>query len=186
MDSKLQANATSQNPSSAIDPVCGMEVDPAKARASYAHDGQTHYFCCPSCLDKFRADPQRYIGARAEVKPSPAPSHGAGYTCPMHPEVRNAGPGACPICGMALEPRVLAASDEPDPELTDMKRRFLISLLLGLPLFVLSMGEMLLGRFFQDRRRRDARPVVGWNMARRHGADAHRRASTGPRSDRCP
>src|SRR5262245_15967436 len=104
MDGKPHTNALSQSPPPATDPVCGMQVDPASAPASYAHDGQTYYFCCPSCLDKFRADPQRYTGTRAKAKPSPALSHEAGYTCPMHPEVRQDHPGSCPKCGMALDP----------------------------------------------------------------------------------
>src|SRR5438270_6889138 len=88
----------------AVDPVCGMTVDPATARVSLVHDGQTYYFCCPSCRDRFQADPQRWTAARAE-QPPPAPtSTDHFYTCPMHPEVRRHGPGTCPRCGMSLEP----------------------------------------------------------------------------------
>src|SRR3954470_2231675 len=93
--------------SPAIDPVCGMTVDPATARASHVHDGQTYYFCCTHCLDKFRADPQRYLGRSpgGEAPPTTeAPAPGTVYTCPMHPEVRQDHPGACPKCGMGLEP----------------------------------------------------------------------------------
>jgi Cu+-exporting ATPase len=86
-----------------------MQVVPAKAHATYAHDGQTYYFCCPSCLNKFRADPQRYIGARAEEKPSTVPGNKSEYTCPMHSEIRQKHPGSCPKCGMALEPVALSA-----------------------------------------------------------------------------
>jgi Cu+-exporting ATPase len=94
---------------SAVDPVCGMTVDPATARASAAHDGRTYYFCCPSCQQKFQADPRRYVGgapAPAAAKPPPA---GAVYLCPMHPEVRQNRPGSCRLCGMALEPDAGAA-----------------------------------------------------------------------------
>jgi Cu+-exporting ATPase len=93
---------------SAVDPVCGMTVDPASARASFVHNGSTYYFCCPSCRQRFEADPERYLKkepAPAAPAPAPAPTPGAaGYTCPMHPEVRSDRPGACPICGMGLEP----------------------------------------------------------------------------------
>src|SRR6516164_9134163 len=87
----------------AIDPVCGMKVDPAKAQASAVHDGVTYYFCCPSCLRKFQAEPRRYLAVPA---PSTAPpsSPASAYSCPMHPEVRVDHQAACPQCGMALEP----------------------------------------------------------------------------------
>ena len=87
----------------AVDPVCGMTVDPATARATVAHDGRNYYFCCPSCAAKFQADPARYL-AGAGRRPAAAAPPGAVYTCPMHPEVRQDHPGACPKCGMALEP----------------------------------------------------------------------------------
>jgi Cu+-exporting ATPase len=134
---------------SAVDPVCGMTVDPATTRASCVHDGRTYYFCCPSCLQRFQADPQRYLDKqpaplRGLTPPAPAPP-GAAYTCPMHPEVRTDHPAACPKCGMALEPRTVAAEEGSDPELADMTRRFWIGLLLSLPLLVLAMGDMLPG-----------------------------------------
>src|SRR5262245_64472948 len=91
-------------PGSAIDPVCGMTVDPATARASGVHEGQTYYFCCPSCLQKFQADPQRYLAKDRAPAPAPPAPAGTIYTCPMHPEVRQDHPGACPKCGMGLEP----------------------------------------------------------------------------------
>jgi Cu+-exporting ATPase len=92
----------------AVDPVCGMAVDPANARVSWVHEGKTYYFCCPSCLARFQADPGRYLGGHGPAAP---PDHGgkAEYTCPMHPEVRQDHPGSCPLCGMALEPAGVAA-----------------------------------------------------------------------------
>ena len=87
----------------AVDPVCGMTVDPATARATRTHDGRPYYFCCPSCASKFEAGPARYLAAPAD-RPAAAAPPGAVYTCPMHPEVRQDHPGACPKCGMALEP----------------------------------------------------------------------------------
>jgi len=122
----------------ARDPVCGMTVDPASAatRADYA--GRTYYFCCAGCRDKFLADPARYVGA----PPAAAPSAPAGtiYACPMHPEARQVGPGACPICGMALEPESPAAALGPSEELVEMTRRFWIGLALTAPVVALEMA----------------------------------------------
>jgi len=120
----------------AIDPVCGMTVDPATAKHKADYKGATYYFCAPGCRAKFAADPQKYLGPRA---PEPA-IEGAIYTCPMHPEIRQEGPGACPICGMALEPEMPGADTGPNPELADMTRRFWIGLVLAAPVFVLEMG----------------------------------------------
>src|SRR5471032_2208962 len=119
-----------------LDPVCGMTVDPhtAKHRADYR--GHTYYFCAAGCRTKFVADPQKYLGARA---PEPV-VEGATYTCPMHPEIRQVGPGACPICGMALEPEIATADSGLNPELADMTRRFWIGLMLAMPVMVLEMG----------------------------------------------
>src|SRR5262245_5231342 len=92
----------------AIDPVCGMTVDPRTAAGSYTHGGRTYWFCSTGWLERFRADPERYLkagpDAHAHSSPSTAPAGGGDYTCPMDPEVRQARPGACPKCGMALEP----------------------------------------------------------------------------------
>jgi len=124
-----------------LDPVCGMTVDPhtAKHRADYR--GHTYYFCNPGCRTKFVADPQKYLGAR---EPEPV-VEGAIYTCPMHPEIRQVGPGPCPICGMALEPEIATADNGPNPELSDMTRRFWIGLVLALPVMVLEMGGHFVG-----------------------------------------
>src|SRR6187551_1250035 len=86
----------------AIDPVCGMAVDPASAPASFEFQGQTYYFCCGHCLAKFKADPAAYLSGKKSAEAPAVP--GAKYTCPMHPEVVQDGPGSCPKCGMALEP----------------------------------------------------------------------------------
>ncbi len=122
------------------DPVCGMDVDPATAKHTLTHAGQHFYFCSPGCKAKFEADPQRYVTPKAETKPA---DPGAVYTCPMHPEIRQVGPGSCPICGMALEPELATADSGPNPELADMTRRFWIGLVLTVPVFVLEMGAHL-------------------------------------------
>jgi Cu+-exporting ATPase len=126
---------------SEIDPVCGMTVDPASAAGSTEFEGKTYYFCNPSCLEKFQADPHRYQhgGPRDSHHEEPAPPPGTAveYTCPMHPEVVSDHPGSCPKCGMDLEPRVALPSEGPSPELVAMQRRFLLSLLLGLPILIL-------------------------------------------------
>jgi P-type Cu+ transporter len=124
----------------AIDPVCGMTVDVARARHTHVHEGSTWYFCSARCREKFVADPQRYA-VPAPRAPVAASAPDAIYTCPMHPEVRQAGPGTCPICGMALEPVVAAADAAPNPELTDMTRRLRIGAALTAPVFALAMAE---------------------------------------------
>ncbi len=182
------------------DPVCGMTVNPATAKHRTEYAGTQYYFCCAGCLQKFQADPEKYLSRKAPPassglvtlgaaspapKPSPSPAaipkpastdyvcpmcpevrqthpgpcpkcgmalepetpltRRVEYTCPMHPEIVRPGPGSCPICGMALEPRTVSAADEPNPELTDMTRRFWVSLALTLPLLAIAMGDMLPG-----------------------------------------
>ncbi|MDO8863759.1 heavy metal translocating P-type ATPase [Haliea sp. E1-2-M8] len=122
------------------DPVCGMTVDPATAKHRSEHGGQTWYFCGARCREKFETDPEQYLGERQEPA---AAIPGATYTCPMHPEVRQQGPGDCPICGMALEPEEVTADTGPSAELLDMSRRFWIGLALTLPVFLLEMGSHL-------------------------------------------
>ncbi len=121
------------------DPVCGMTVDPPTAKYQAHHAGRTYYFCSAKCREKFVADPQRYLGAKPAPPPQSSPA-GAIYTCPMHPQIRQVGPGACPICGMVLEPEVATATEGPNPELVDMARRFWIGLALAVPVFVLEMA----------------------------------------------
>jgi Cu+-exporting ATPase len=123
---------------SAIDPVCGMSVDPHTTPHRHTHQGQPYYFCSAGCRTKFAADPARYLSPTASSAP-PVPA-GTIYTCPMHPEIRQVGPGACPICGMALEPELVSAESGPSPELVDMTRRFWAGLVLSLPVVALEMG----------------------------------------------
>lgn len=121
----------------AKDPVCHMDVDPATAAGKCEFEGTTYYFCNPRCLERFRADPRGYLSGRGQAG-APAPL----YTCPMDPEVRQRGPGACPKCGMALEPELPTAIEEENPELAYMQRRFWISLALTAPLVAIAMAGM--------------------------------------------
>ncbi len=135
------------SPPHAKDPVCGMNVSIERAKHTHVHEGTTHYFCNPKCLDKFRAEPTRYLEP-GPVAETTVAVHGAEYTCPMHPEVVRSAPGACPICGMALEPREVAATED-NTELALMSRRFWLSLPLAFVVFVLGMSEMLPGQPLQ-------------------------------------
>lgn len=196
---EVQAQEKHPMQPAAIDPVCGMRVDPMKARATREYSGRTYYFCCEGCGKKFEHAPEKYLASRVtnaplmsisgvqtsrssafapatqkapspasageqvyvcpmdpEVRsprPSPCPKCGMAlepsnpslvqqrieYTCPMHPEIVRNDPGTCPICGMALEPRTVVASEESNPELSDMTRRFWISVALTIPLLILGM-----------------------------------------------
>jgi Cu+-exporting ATPase len=140
--SNHHAHATAEIAGQERDPVCGMTVDPATTPYRHAHGGRAYYFCSAGCRQKFAADPARYLGKRPGPAAQPTPE-GTIYTCPMHPEVRQVGPGSCPICGMALEPLEVSAEAGPNPELADMSRRFWIGLVLTVPVFVLAMGEHL-------------------------------------------
>jgi Cu+-exporting ATPase len=126
------------------DPVCGMSVDPHAAKHRREHAGRTYYFCSARCAERFEAEPKAYLGAeRARVRPAPKD---AIYTCPMHPEIEQVGPGDCPICGMALEPKEVTQGEEgPSAEYLDMRRRFWVSAALSLPLLIWVMGDHLLG-----------------------------------------
>jgi len=132
-----QAGAT------ATDPVCGMSVKRETAKHRFAYKGQDYFFCGARCRERFEAEPEKYLEPKATRPPEPEAPAGAIYTCPMHPEVRQVGPGSCPICGMALEPEQVSLDQAPDPELIDMTRRFWIALALTLPVFVIEMGSHL-------------------------------------------
>jgi Cu+-exporting ATPase len=125
-----------------------MSVDPARAPGRHEYAGKTWYFCSLHCLEKFRAEPARYGGTQvAAWAPAPAKAlEGVSYTCPMHPEVVRDGPGACPICGMALEPRTATLDQDESPELAEMKRRFWTSVILTAPILAMAMGEMAGGK----------------------------------------
>ena len=131
-----------------FDPVCGMKVSPEKAAATYELDGTQYFFCAVRCRDIFAAEPWRFLEPR-EKATGPAeseirnPKSEIEYTCPMHPEIVQIGPGSCPICGMALERKEVTLEDLPDHEYVDMRRRFVISAILTLPVFILAMAEML-------------------------------------------
>ena len=146
-----------------VDPVCGMSVDPQSAAGSLEHAGQTYHFCSQRCLEKFKANPSKYMKP-AQASPhqeqrargagsAAAPVSSAGappasrteYVCPMHPEIVRNEPGSCPICGMALEPRTISAEEEENPELTDMTRRFWVGVALTIPVLVSAMAEYIPG-----------------------------------------
>jgi P-type Cu+ transporter len=127
-------------PDLVTDPVCGMTIDPADAAGTVVHEGRTYYFCAESCRERFREDPAAFLGASAPASLDATP--GTRWTCPMDPEIVRDGPGACPICGMALEPMMPAAADGPNPELVAMTRRFWTSAALTLPLLGLMAAEM--------------------------------------------
>jgi heavy metal translocating P-type ATPase len=138
------------------DPVCGMDVDPAASQHRLEHHGQTYHFCSGHCQAKFEASPDSYLHRRAahahqgthhadhtpahEVPSAAAVGQVEEWTCPMHPEIRQAGPGSCPICGMALEPVTVTADTGPSPELADMTRRFWVGVALSIPVLILGMG----------------------------------------------
>jgi len=128
-----------------LDPVCGMTVDRTTAKHRFEYGGQTHYFCSAGCETKFEANPEKYLNKKA---PPPSPADlpaGTVYTCPMHPEIRQIGPGSCPICGMALEPETVALDAPPNPELADMTRRFWLGAIFALPAVILEMGGHIAG-----------------------------------------
>ena len=150
------------------DPVCGMMVEPAKAAGQHEYKGTLYYFCNPSCLVRFKAEPEKFLapgfrpmgmagmglvrlgGPRLAVHPSqaavvPRPALAVRYLCPMCAGVVSDRPSACPKCGMALEPETVSLEELPNPELTDMTRRFWIALALSAPLVLYGMAEMALG-----------------------------------------
>ncbi|HEX9802267.1 MAG TPA: heavy metal translocating P-type ATPase, partial [Gammaproteobacteria bacterium] len=132
-----------------------MDVDPDTAFGSHDHGGRTYFFCSEHCLERFRAEPAKFLAhyldhpareAPARDTRSQLPGAGQVYTCPMHPEIRQTGPGSCPICGMALEPRIVTGEEETSPELVEMTRRFWVSLVLTAPILFLAMSEMIPGQ----------------------------------------
>ena len=125
------------------DPVCGMKVDPAATKQQVKHQGTEYYFCSTDCQAKFVADPAKYVG-NAKAPDKPLHTSDVIYTCPMHPQIRQKGPGHCPICGMTLEPETASAETGPNPELLKMTRRFWIGLVLAVPVVVLEMGGHLM------------------------------------------
>ncbi len=135
-----------------VDPVCGMEVE-ANSPHRAVHDGRTYLFCSSHCLATFQEEPSAYTQTGAPKAAEAEAAAGASqaiYTCPMHPEVRHAGPGSCPKCGMALEPAgPTAGAEEESGELRDMRRRFWVSLVLTAPVFVLAMGHMIPGHWLE-------------------------------------
>ena len=126
-------------PGMATDPVCGMSVDPAAARHRTEHAGKQYFFCGPRCLERFAAEPERFVGATKAVAPVVAGT--AQWTCPMHPQIVRDGPGSCPICGMALEPMLPTGGDAENPELRDMTLRFWVGVALSAPLLAIAMAQ---------------------------------------------
>ncbi|HET7224606.1 MAG TPA: heavy metal translocating P-type ATPase [Candidatus Eisenbacteria bacterium] len=146
-----------RDPAVERDPVCGMSV-----RADTPHqtsfEGRTYRFCCAGCLAKFTADPHRYLSP-PERTARPASAAATEYTCPMHPQIVRSGPGSCPICGMALEPRTISLADQENPELVDMRRRLWISAALTAPLVLMMLGSFLPG---QPLHRVVPMAAIGW------------------------
>jgi Cu+-exporting ATPase len=141
-----QHHPAARDVSKAIDPVCGMTVDAATSPHRFEFGGEAYHFCSAGCRGKFAADPRHYLDKHhKQGEPEAAVPEGTIYTCPMHPQIRQVGPGSCPICGMALEPELATLDTAPNPELADMTRRFWIGLVLALPTVVLEMGGHLVG-----------------------------------------
>ena len=132
-----QIEDTSRTEDRVRGPVCGMTVDPHTTPHHADHAGHESHFCSAGCRSKFVSDPGRYLGKEQQ----PASPEGAIWTCPMHPEVRQDHPGACPICGMALDPATVTADSGPSPEIADMTRRFWIGLVLSFPVLLLENGR---------------------------------------------
>ncbi len=130
------------------DPVCGMNVDPVNANGKTTYKGQIYYFCNPKCETKFKINPEQYLSKKLVAVKS-VEKKDKIYTCPMHPEIRQQGPGSCPICGMALESEEINLNQEINPELTDFSHRLKISIFLTLPLFLLAMSDLIPGQPIQ-------------------------------------
>ncbi len=164
----MQSAPSVTGAAAAVDPVCGMTVHPATAAGSYEYQGKTYYFCATSCLTKFRNDPIHYLTppeqhiSRVMLVP---PSGVVEYICPMDPEVLETHPGACRICGMALEPKVVSLEDERNPELEDMTRRFWICLGPSLLVMLLAMADMIPGLSLPPALTGSTRNWVQWLLA---------------------
>ncbi len=151
-----------------VDPVCGMTVDPATTPHHASHAGLDYHFCSAKCRERFLARPELFIGDAP--RPEPEGSKDIVYTCPMHPEIEQIGPGTCPICGMALEPKGAAILDGPSEESLDMRRRFIVSAILTVPLAIVAMGRHFFPAWFEFAGARTldwielalATPVVLW------------------------
>jgi Cu+-exporting ATPase len=161
-------NHPSSGARGAIDPVCGMTVNPESSAGSFEFEGNQYYFCRQQCLERFREDPRHFLTPSPPAQlvpiglqrqPQSHSSDAREYTCPMHPEVLQVGPGSCPICGMALEPRTITVEEEENPELVDMTRRFWVSVVLSLPVFLIGMNDVLPGRPLERIASMDA---LGW------------------------
>jgi len=135
----VQLGNFSSPPQFEIDPVCKMRVLPETAAAQFTYKGITYYFCNPRCRDRFEASPDSFLTPAPQVRKSEDTS--VFYVCPMDPEVRQAGPGICPKCGMALEPEMASLEEGPNQELIDMTRRFSIAATVSIPVLVLGMAE---------------------------------------------
>ncbi len=147
---KFEADPESYlTPAKAVDPVCGMTVDPETSSYRSEHGGETYYFCCGGCQTRFEADPEAFLAPADDRVEEPVPE-GAIYTCPMDPEIEQVGPGSCPKCGMALEPMVVTIDEEENPELVDMRRRFVWSAVFSLPLLLVAMSDMIPGQPLQQ------------------------------------
>ncbi|MBB4285969.1 heavy metal translocating P-type ATPase [Roseospira goensis] len=140
-----RAAAPADTPGTATDPVCGMSVDTTRGAHTAVYRGERFHFCSERCRTRFEADPDRYVADESGAPPPAGPRDEAPadaiYTCPMHPEIEQVGPGSCPLCGMALEPKGRPAEDSgPNPELVDFRRRFAVGAVLTVPLVVIAMG----------------------------------------------
>ncbi|RYZ93417.1 MAG: cadmium-translocating P-type ATPase [Proteobacteria bacterium] len=140
---------TANDPVKTVDPVCGMTVDPKTAKGgSFSFEGRDYFFCNPKCHTKFEQDPKKYLTKAAPNSASVADMD-KFYICPMHPEVRQKGPGNCPICGMALEPEDVSLEEQENPELVDFTRRLKVSALFAIPLLLLAMSDLIPGQPIQ-------------------------------------
>src|SRR6516165_1790182 len=129
------------SPAAEHDPVCGMTIDPAKAKHRAEHAGHSYFFCSAKCREKFAAEPARYVSSAPAGAAARTAAGEVLWTCPMHPQIVREEPGNCPICGMTLEPMTPAAGEAANPELRDMARRFWVSVALSVPLLAIAMAE---------------------------------------------